>query len=318
MATRELMAPALSAIQQHQTRIARKALSAVMRTTIRPLWASGLPVTWQRNITEGLLRYGVLPRDICIDEDVPLSRDARCEMIRPAHGASEQVVFYVHGGGYVVCSPRTHRPLTTRLAKYLNATTYVPYYRLAPEDPFPAGLDDVIAAYRAVLAKGVSAKNIVLMGDSAGGGMAFAMALALRDRGIALPAKMVLISPWTDLTLSGETLRSLDGEDPMLTWDWVIAKTPLYVGQSDPNHPYLSPLWADFNGLPPTLVQVGTREILLSDSERLYERAREAGWDLRLQVWQDMWHDFQMLSPMLPEATLALEEIQRFVKGSAT
>lgn len=318
MASREIVKSSLSGWALRQSQLTRRIAKGVMRSTIRPLWASSLPMSVQRQTTEALLRYGVLPKDVRIEERVALSAQSSCERITPTQPVSSRVVFFVHGGGYVVCSPRTHRPLTTRMAQLLNAVTYVPYYRLAPENPFPAGLEDVIAAYQAVLAQGVAADNIVLMGDSAGGGMAMALALSLRDRGLPMPNKMVLISPWTDLTLSGQSLRDKAAVDPMLTWKWIIAKTPLYVGQHDAKNPLLSPLWADLRGLPPTLVQVGSEEILLSDSERLYERANQAGWDCHLQVWQDMWHDFQMLSPMLPEATSALAVIQRFVQSSAT
>lgn len=304
---------ALDGARKLQSLMARQVLPRVISSTIRPLWSSALPVTWQRRITGALLHNGWVPRAAQVSETQ--LGGVRCELITPAEGAGDRVVFFVHGGGYVVCSPRTHRPLTSRLALALNATTYVPHYRLAPEHVFPAGLNDVLAAYRGLLAKGVTADNITIMGDSAGGGMALALALSIRDQKLPMPGKLMLISPWTDLTLTGETLRSKDGIDPMLSWKWIIAKTPLYAGLTDASHPLISPLLADLSGLPPTLVQVGSEEILLSDSERLAERAEAAGWPLTLQVWDGLWHDFQILGGLLPEADAAIEDIRAFVAG---
>ncbi len=310
---RTVVTTELKGLKRLQSLVARQVLPRVISTTIRPLWSSGLPVTWQRRITSALLHNGWVPRAAQVSETQLGS--IRSELITPASGAGDRVVFYVHGGGYVVCSPRTHRPLTSRLALALNATTYVPHYRLAPEHVFPAGLNDVLAAYRGLLAKGVEPSRVVIMGDSAGGGLALALALSIRDQKLPLPGKLVLISPWTDLTLSGETLRSKNGIDPMLTWKWITAKTPLYAGLTDAAHPLISPLFADLSGLPPTLVQVGSEEILLSDSERLAERAAAAGWDLSLNVWNGMWHDFQIMGSLLPEADAAIADIRAFVEA---
>lgn len=303
----------LSGLKGLQSQVARRVLPLVIRSTIRPLWSGGLPIAWQRRITGALLNNGWVPRAAVVGET--RLRGIRTEVITPKAGAADQVLFYVHGGGYVVCSPRTHRPLTSRLGLALNATTYVPHYRLAPEAPFPHGLNDVLAAYEGVLARGVEPRHIVLAGDSAGGGLALALAVSIRDKGLPQPGKLVLISPWTDLTLSGESLRSKASADHMLTWGWITAKTPMYHGLTAPEHPLVSPLFADLRGLPPTLVQVGSEEILLSDSERLAERAAEAGWDLTLNVWAGMWHDFQMLGDLLPEADAAIADIAAFVRG---
>lgn len=311
---RQVITPQLEGSKRLQSTVARMLIPLVLRSTIRPLWASKVPIGMTRRITGALLHNGWVPRAAKVSETQ--LGGIRTELILPKTGAGDRIVFFVHGGGYVVCSPRTHRPLTSRLSLALNATTYVPHYRLAPEHVFPAGLNDVVAAYKGMLAKGINPANVTVMGDSAGGGLALAMTLALRDQQVALPAKLVLISPWTDLTLSGETLRSKDSADPMLTWKWITGKTPLYTGGvTDTRHPLVSPLFADLRGLPPTLVQVGSEEILLSDSERLAERAAEAGWDLQLNVWEGMWHDFQMLGSMLPEADAAIADIARFARG---
>ena len=305
--------PQLSGLAQWKSRVARQVLPLVMRGSIRPLWGSRVPVVWQRKLTEAALRNGWVPRQAVVGET--RLGPQRTEVITPRDGSSDQVVFFMHGGGYVVCSPVTHRPMTSRIGLSLKATTYVPYYRLAPEHVFPAGLNDAIAAYRGLLDRGVNPARVALMGDSAGGGLALALALSIRDQGLPMPGKLVLISPFIDLTLAGESLQRNAKADPMLSLDWIHAKTPMYLGTTAPDHPLASPLFADLSGLPPTLVQVGTEEILYSDSERLAARAAEIGWDLTLSVWHGLFHDFQMMGDILPEADLALAEIAAFVKG---
>lgn len=305
--------PALSGLDQFKSRAARRLLPLFMRSTIRPLWGSRLPVTWQRSITEALLRNGWVPRAAVIGEKT--LGGIRTEVITPRDGAGQTVLFFVHGGGYVVCSPRTHRPLTSRLGLALKATTYVPHYRLAPEHAFPAGLEDMLQAWRGLLASGVNAQDVVMAGDSAGGGLALALTLALRDQNLPMPRRLLLISPWTDLTLSGESLTRNNDLDPMLSLAWIHAKTPLYLGKTAPANPLVSPLFADLHGLPPTLVQVGSDEILLSDSERLAARADAAGWDLTLTVWEGLFHDFQMMGDVLPEADIAIADMAAFARG---
>lgn len=304
--------PRYHGLKRVHSALARRLLPLAIRSTIRPLWASEhLPVPVLRRITGGLLANGWVPRSVTVANQTLGGRPV--EVLTPKAGVSERVVFFVHGGGYVVCSPRTHRPLTARLALALDATVYAPSYRLAPEFPFPHGLNDMLAAYKALLATGVDASRITLMGDSAGGGLALALALSARDQGLPLPAAMVLISPWTDLTLSGASLQEKAKADHMLTLRWINAKTPLYAGRTAPDHPLMSPLFADLQGLPRTLVQTGSEEILLSDSTRLAERAAVVGWPLTLTIWQGLWHDFQMLGDLLPEADDALAAIRRFV-----
>ena len=168
--------PQLSGFAQWQSQVARQVLPLIMRGSIRPLWGSRVPVVWQRKLTEAALRNGWVPRQAVVGE-TRLGQQ-RSEVITPRDGSSDQAVFYMHGGGYVVCSPSTHRPLTSRIGLALNATTYVPYYRLAPEHVFPAGLDDALDAYRGLLERGVHPARVALMGDSAGGGWGRARAWA--------------------------------------------------------------------------------------------------------------------------------------------
>lgn len=226
--------------------------------------------------------------------------------------ARNKIMIYLHGGGYVVGSPATHRSLVARFAKACSIRALSLDYRLAPEHPFPAALEDALAVYHQVLDHGIAPENILLAGDSAGSGLALATLISLRDNNQPLPAMSVCISPWTDLALTGESIQTCAGLDPYISYDSLTLNTH-YLGNHNPRSPLVSPLYADFTGLPPLLIHVGTDELLLSDSTRLAEQAKNAGIDVTLKIWDDMWHDFHMWAPYLPEANQALEEIAGFV-----
>ncbi len=243
----------------------------------------------------------------------------RGEWLEPVNERAAPTLLYFHGGGYYFCSPATHRPLVFALtAKRAGARSFSVDYRLAPEAPFPAAHEDALAAYAALLEAGVDPATIVLGGDSAGGGLALALLVALRDRGTPLPAGAVLFSPWTDLAATGETLRSNDGADPMFAGAALGRAARLYIGDASPTDPYLSPLYADPAGLPPLLIQAGSTEVLLDDSRRFAERARAAGVEVDLQVWPRMPHVWQMAVPFMPEARRALDDAAAFVRGAAS
>ncbi|TRO97051.1 alpha/beta hydrolase [Glycocaulis profundi] len=212
---------------------------------------------------------------------------------------------YLHGGGYSRGSPQSHKPLISRLAASFELKTFAPDYRLAPENPFPAGLDDAVAAIRA--AREETGGPIVLAGDSAGGGLALAAAIRLRQLGLDLPEAMILFSPWTDLSLSGESVETKADADPMLKPDFLRAGAALYLGGRRADDPAVSPLFADLSGLPPTLIQAGGDEVLLDDSTRLAERMEAAGVNADCEVWQGLWHDFQLFAPIIPEADWAVD-----------
>jgi acetyl esterase/lipase len=234
-----------------------------------------------------------------------------------ARGVPMRTILYCHGGGYYFCSPASHRPLVFALAARSGARTFSLDYRLAPEHPFPAALDDALAAYRRLLADGTAAESIVIAGDSAGGGLALATLVALRDAGDPLPAAGVLFSPWTDLAVTGGTIESNDGADPMFCGAAIGRAAQFYVGCSDPTHPYLSPLYADFSGLPPLLIQASSTEVLLDDARRAAERARAAGVSVECEIWPKMPHVWQLWTPFVPEAGRALEHAARFVRAHA-
>jgi epsilon-lactone hydrolase len=218
-------------------------------------------------------------------------------------------ILYLHGGGYYFCSPRTHRAITFGLATRARANVFALEYRLAPEHRFPAAVDDAVAAYRALLARGMPHDRIVIAGDSAGGGLALATLLALRDQGVPLPAGAVLFSPWTDLTCSGASMRTNEGRDPMFHAQIFPIVARQYLGDADASHPYASPLFGDLTNLPPIHIQVGDTELLLDDSTRIAEKAQ-----VDLHIWRDVPHIFQIWSPFMPEARRALKQAARFIE----
>jgi acetyl esterase/lipase len=187
-------------------------------------------------------------------------------------------------------------------------------YRLAPENPFPAALEDALASYHWLLAQGFTAGQIVIGGDSAGGGLALATALCLREAGQMLPAALFLLSPWTDLTFSGESHRTLKKIDPIFGGEsGSLEFGPAYLGVDDPTNPLISPLFADLHDLPPTLIQVGSDEILLDDSTRLEVKLKSSEVVTKLEIWEGMWHVFQIFAPYVPEAQQAICQVGDFI-----
>lgn len=205
-----------------------------------------------------------------------------------------RVILYCHGGGYTSGGLGFSKVLASKLTRATGMDTLAFDYRLAPEHPYPAAVEDALTAWGHLESQGIAPGDIVLAGDSAGGNLALVLCLKLREAGRGLPGALLLMSPWTDMTASGESLRGRAGIDPVLTPEYMYAVREAYAGGLDPSDCLLSPLFADFAGFPPALIQVGTHEILYSDAERLAERMLAAGADCRLEVWENMWHDFQM------------------------
>ena len=236
----------------------------------------------------------------------------RGEWLRPRDLDDAPALLYLHGGGYTIGSPRTHRALTSHLASAARCHVLVPDYRLAPEHPYPAALDDALASYRSMVER-FGAHRIALAGDSAGGGLALCTALALREAGLPPPRALVLISPWTDMSLSGDTIEGLDAVDPMLGRGWLQRAGDAYRGALSATDPRVSPLHAPLENLPPMLVQVGSDEILLSDARRLADKARAAGVEVQLEIEDGYWHDFQIHAGMLDAADAAIARIAAFL-----
>ena len=236
------------------------------------------------------------------------------EWLRPGDIEAGAAILYLHGGSYTMGSCTTHRALAARIAAAARVPALIIEYRLAPENPFPAALTDTKNAFGWLLHQGIDARRIAVAGDSAGGGLALALAVGLRDQGLALPRAIVCISPWLDLTLSGETMTTCAEADPLLNWNTSVLHARRYVGQQDPREPLLSPLFADLHGLPPLLIQVGQHEVLRSDSERLAARARQAGLEAKLEIWPGMWHVWHAWAGSVPEARRAIRRIGEFVR----
>jgi epsilon-lactone hydrolase len=285
-----------------------------IRLLLKPAFSPRVPIGFQRWWTRVMTAIALAPRNTQADkvdmDGVPAER-----LSTPRSG--DWILLYLHGGGYCVGSPRTHRALAARVAHAVGAVAYVPGYRLAPEHPHPAALDDALAACRWLLARGTSPGQLVIAGDSAGGGLALATAVAMRDTGLPLPAALVLISPLTDLTLSGESIETHARRDPMLSRPIATLWSRLYLGSCAADHPACSPLFADLSGLPPMLIQVGSEEILLSDSLRLARRAQDAGCSVRLSRYDGMWHEFQAHAGLLIQSNRAIAEIGEFVTRNA-
>jgi monoterpene epsilon-lactone hydrolase len=259
---------------------------------------------------EGARRFGKIPAGI---EVLPVTIDGlHAEWILPSSATKDKVIFFVHGGGYVSGSCSDHRIHVSKFVKGSNVGALLFDYRLAPENAFPAALDDSVRAYQWLLAQGVSSSGIVFAGDSAGGGLCLATLLALKDKGIPPPAGVVALSPWTDLKCTGESYRSNAGKclSPPGAW---TAFSKHYVRDNDPCTPWISPLYGDLQGLPPILIFVGGDEILLDDSVRFVEKSKEAGVDATLKVGEGMFHCFPVCAPLFPEATQAMDEICAFI-----
>jgi len=239
------------------------------------------------------------------------------QVITPASRPNRHVL-YLHGGGYRLGAPSTYRHLTWRIASAAQAQVLVIDYRLAPENPFPAALEDAVSYYCWLLAEGADARQIVVIGDSAGGGLALALLLKLRDSSLPRPAAAVVLSPWTDLALTGASLTLNAKLDAIVQAEDAPIFAADYLAGTDPRHPYASPLYGDPTGLPPTLIQVGSEEVLRDDAVRMAEKMQRAHCQAELQIWPRMPHVWHFLAPILPEAREAIAEISKFVQRTVT
>jgi len=286
----------------------RAAVDALLRQPIeRPATVAEEREQFANTITRPL------PDDVRVVEQTVGGRPALS--LEPAYGAEvDGVLLFLHGGGYVIGGPGTHAALAAGLARRAGVRAVLPDYRLAPEDPFPAAVEDALAAYRQVLAEAGGAERVVLAGDSAGGGLALATVLAARDEGLPAPAAVAVLSPWVDLTASGESMRTRRGIDPVFEPSDIEGYVAKYLGDGDRRAPLASPLFADLHGLPPLLIQVGGNELLLDDAVRLASRAAADDVDVTLRVWAGVPHVFQHFAGMLDEADEALVDAGAFLR----
>jgi acetyl esterase/lipase len=294
-------------------RVVAGVLRSVLRLTIGATFRPDLPVEKQRSRLRKVTRLTLPPRGTKFDAS---NSDGVLGEWVTARGQerSALTVLYLHGGGYCVGSPATHRAITGHLAARCGARVFAPDYRLAPEHAFPAAVDDAVAAFRGLLAKGIAPHDVVIAGDSAGGGLSVAAALRLRELALPLPRALVLFSPWVDLSL--ERVPSPPPGEVMLTLPWITQCARAYVARADARHPLVSPIYADLAGLPPTLIQVGTDEILLGDSRRLREQLQSAGVAVNYEEYWRRWHVFQANAGVLADADRALDAAARFIHAA--
>jgi acetyl esterase/lipase len=237
------------------------------------------------------------------------------DWLRPKNAREDKVLLYLHGGAYVIGSPRTHRQLVSHTARAAGVVAVLPDYRLAPEHPFPAAIDDAVAVYNGLLASGFKPEDIIISGDSAGGGLSVATLLQLRHAGLPMPAAAVLLSPFLDVTGSGESATTRADRDPWFdVADLHVVAAYYCPDESEWQNPLVSPVFANVAGLPPMLIQVGDDEILLSDSTRLAKKLEAEGVEVELEVWPHMWHVFQMFIRKMPESGAAVRKIAAYIQ----
>jgi len=252
-----------------------------------------------------------LPKGIAVEK--ASAGGVPAEWLTPAGVSDKRVVLYLHGGSYTCGSCNSHRSMVSNIAIASKARALLLDYRLAPEHPHPAAVEDAVAAYKWMCEGGVDPKHIVIAGDSAGGGLAVALLVSLRDANIPMPAASICLSPWTDLAFSGETWKSKAKAD-LIIFDYKEhAFAKMYLGGLDARTPLASPLYADLKGLPPMLIQVGLDEVLLADSTRLVERLKQAGVNATLEEWEKMQHVWQFTASFMPEARRAVQKIGGFM-----
>lgn len=256
---------------------------------------------------------------------LPLARHVRnsresidgipCDWLVPDNCDDAPLIVYLHGGAYVMGSPATHRRLASFIAVSAGMRVVLPDYRLAPEHRFPSQLEDSLTVWRALVRGGLDPGKMAIGGDSAGGNLSVATMLALRDSGEALPAACILLSPWLDLAGEGESHSTRSHYDPWFEPEKMPALVAHFCDRSQLREPLVSPVFADASGIPPTLIQVGDHEILLSDATRLADNIRASGGRVELQVWPDMWHVFQYFVGQMPESAKAIGDIGRFLRS---
>ncbi|NQV59117.1 MAG: alpha/beta hydrolase [Alphaproteobacteria bacterium] len=264
-----------------------------------------------------------------LEKALPVPKDAHIELVdaggvaaewvsapgveRTAKAGADKALLYLHGGGYAFCGPGTHRLLAYNLSAATGMPCLLADYRLAPEHPYPAAVEDAVAAYGWLLAQGYPADRLAVAGDSAGGGLALATMLRLQQLHHPLPAAIACLSPWTDMTMTGASITSKVADDPLVEPSSLERCASWYLGDGDRADPLASPLLGDLSGLPPLLIQVGSEEILLDDASRLAARAQAAGVTVDYQCWDQMFHVWQLYAPMLSESRDAIASIGKFL-----
>ena len=293
--------------------MANRELAALKAHIAAHSLAPTAPLAENRAATEK--RRAMKPRADLTVERLALNGAAADRLAFP-DSADDRVVLHYHGGGYILGSATSHRAFGAELAWATRSTVFMSDYRLAPEHPFPAAYDDAVASYRALLERGIAPGNIVLSGDSAGGGLALATAMTARERGWPQPASLILLSPWIDLACEGDTWRSHAALEPG-TRDRLLRMTALYAGATLPKDWRLSPLFGHLTGLPPMLIMAGTDEGFVGESVALYGQAKAAGLEASLEIWPDMIHVWPTWPDHLTAAKQAIGRVADFIRDHA-
>lgn len=282
----------------------------LVRRVVKPVLGTRLTPARQRQVLDALMRVALLPKGT--RREATRIGDVPAERITTPATLPDRALLYLHGGAYLVGSPTTHRAVAAHLADSARAVAFVLDYRLAPEHPYPAAVDDALAAYRGLLESGYPADRIVVAGDSAGGGLSLALALRLRSVGEPLPAALGLISPWVDLSLAG-----LDSsvDDPLLGRGWMELGASSYAG-GRAELPEVSPLKADLTGLPPLFVHAASDEMIRGDVERLVDAARSAGVEVTYELLDGHWHVTHLFAGMVREATEVVQQLGGWLRGA--
>lgn len=283
--------------------VPRPVVRALVRSTVRPVLSTRFQPPRQRVMIDLLTKVAILPKGT--RSEATTLGGVPADRIVTAASNPDRALLYLHGGGYTVGSRTTHRAVATHLAHSVGAVGHLLDYRMAPEDPYPAAVEDALAAYEAILDSGLAPAQVVVAGDSAGGGLSLAMALRAREQGVPLPAALGLVSPWVDLTLTG-----LDESvsDPLLTRGWLERCADDYAGDNR-KWPEVSPLFADLSGLPPLFVQAASDEIIRGDVERLVAAAKDAGVTVHYEVLDEHWHVSHLFAGMMREATEVVQQL---------
>lgn len=291
-----------------------KIINFFLRKTLKKK-LENLEIKDHRRIMKKSDRFVKIPTDIVIKQETIDGINAL--WIDPPDFDSDLVMLYLHGGGFCMETTKLHQVMASKICRTVKMRALIPAYRLAPEHPFPAGLNDCVATYKTLLDKGYKSHNIVLAGDSAGGALCLSTIAKLREQGLELPACAALMSPASDLTLSGTSHIKNAQKEPLYTLKALEAVANAYVDGQEKNNPYISPYFQDFNDFPPLLFHVGSTEMLLDHSVSCYEKAKNSGVDARITIWENMPHVFQSLG-FIPESKLALMQITDFMQTHLT
>lgn len=292
--------------------MASRELAAIVEQLRSFLTGEEPSVAEMRRRFEGLAASFPVAADVAIE---PVSAGGvPAEWISAPGARRDRAVLYLHGGGYVIGSIATHRQLAADISRSAAARVLLIDYRLAPEHPHPAAVEDALSAYRWLVAQGAAPERTALAGDSAGGGLTMATLVALRDAGDPLPGAAVCLSPWVDLEAVGDSMTGKSADDPLVQRAGLLRMAAYYLNGLSPRHPLAAPLYADLTGLPPLLIQVGDAETLLDDAVRLAQRAEAAGVKVNIDVWEEMIHVWQLFAQMLPEGREAIDRIGAFLR----